>query len=59
MFQIGLKKVFDFNIEDIVSMIYEKELQNTNQTEFIIENIKKKCDKLHIKWKGSDNSFNS
>ena len=52
MFQIGLKKVFDFNIEDIVSMIYEKELQNTNQTEFIIENIKKKCDKLYIKWKG-------
>ena len=49
MFQIGLKKVFDFKIEDIVRMIYEKELQNTNQTEFIIENIKKKCDKLYIK----------
>ena len=39
---------------------YEKELQNTNQKEFRIEKlIKRKGDKLHVKWKGYDQSFNS
>ena len=39
---------------------YEKELQKTNQKEFRIEKvIKRKCDKLYVKWKGYDNSFNS
>ena len=39
---------------------YEKELQKTNQKEFRIETvIKKKGDKLFVKWKGYDNSFNS
>ena len=39
---------------------YEKELQKTNQKEFRIEKgIKRKIDKLYVKWKGYDNSFNS
>ena len=38
----------------------QKKLQNTQQTEFIIEKvIKRKGDKLYVKWKGDDNSFNS
>ena len=39
---------------------YEKELQRTGQKEFRIEKvIKKKGNKLYVKWKGYDNSFNS
>ena len=39
---------------------YEKELQKTNQEEFRIEKvIRRKGDKLYVKWKGYDNSFNS
>ena len=39
---------------------YEKELQKTNQKEFRIEKvIKKKGNKLHVQWKGYNNSFNS
>ena len=37
-----------------------KELQKTNQTQFRIEKIiKRKGDKLYVKQKGYDNSFNS
>ena len=40
-------------------MFYEKELPNTNQEELLIEKvIKRKGDKLDVKWKGYDNSFN-
>ena len=36
------------------------EQQKTNQQEFRIEEvIKRKGDKLYVKWKGYDNSFNS
>ena len=39
---------------------YEKELQKTNQHEFRTEKvIKKKGDKLYIKWKGYNSPFNS
>ena len=39
---------------------YEIELQKTNQKEFKIEKlIKRKGDKLHIKWKRSNNWFDS
>ena len=39
---------------------YEKELQQTNQKEFRIENvIKRNGNKLYVKWKGHSNSFNS
>ena len=45
---------------EIVENFYEKELQKANQKEFGFEKvIKKKDDKLYVKWKGYDNSFNS
>ena len=38
----------------------KKELQKTNQEDFRIEKvIKKKRNKLYVKWKGYDNSLNS
>ena len=41
-------------------MFYEKELQKRNQEEFRVEKvIKRKGDKLYIRWKGYDSSFNS
>ena len=44
----------------MVWTFYEKELQRTNQEEFRIEKvIKRKGNKLYVKWKGYDNSFNS
>ena len=50
----------DLNGEEIIGTFYEKELQKTNQNEFRIEKvIKRKGDKLYVKWKGYDNSFNS
>ena len=48
----------DFNGEEIVGTFYEKELQRTNQKEFRIEKlIKRKGDKLYVKWKAYENSF--
>ena len=50
----------DLNGEEITGTFYEKELQKTNQEEFRIEKvIRRKGDKLYVKWKGYDNSFNS
>ena len=50
----------DLNGEEIIGSFYEKELQKTNQKEFRIEKVlKRKGDKLYVKWKGYDNSFNS
>ena len=50
----------DLNGEEITGTCYEKELQKTNQEEFRIEKvIKRKGDKIYVKWKGYDNSFNS
>ena len=50
----------DLNGEEIMGTFYEKELQKTSQEEFRIEKvIKKKVDKMYVKWKGYDNSFNS
>ena len=50
----------DLNDEEIFGTFYEKELQKTNQEEFRIEKvIKRKGDKLYVKWKGYDNLFNS
>ena len=63
--QIGLKKylllkklkitcvINDLNGEEITGTFYEKELQKANQV------IKRKGDKIYVKWKGYDNSFNS
>ena len=50
----------DLNDEPIAGSFYEKELQKTNQNEYRIEKvIKRRSDKLYVKWKGYDNSFNS
>ena len=50
----------DLNGEKIIGTFYEKELQKTNQEEFRIQKvIRRKGDKLYVKWKGFDNSFNS
>ena len=50
----------DYKGEDIIGTFYENELQGTYQNEFRIEKvIKKKGDKLYVKWKSYDNSFNS
>ena len=50
----------DLNGEEIVGTFYENELQKTNQKEFRIVNvIKREGDKLYVKWKGHNNSFNS
>ena len=50
----------NLNGEEITGTFYEKELQKTNQEKFRIEKaIKRKGDKVHVKWKGYDNSFNS
>ena len=50
----------DPNGEEIIGTFYENELQKTKQNEFRTEKvIKKKSDKLYVKWKGYDNSFNS
>ena len=47
-------------VKEIIVTFYKKELQKTNQEEFRIEKaIKRKGDKLYVKWKGYDNSFNS
>ena len=53
--KIQFHVINDLNGEEI-----EKELQKTNQKEFRIEKvIKRKVDKLYVKWKGYDNSFDS
>ena len=50
----------DLNGEEIIESFYEKELQKTNQKEFRIKKVlKRKGDKLYVKWKGYNNSFNS
>ena len=50
----------DLNGEEIIGTFYEKELQKTNQQKFRLEKvIKRKGDKLYVKWNGYDNSFNS
>ena len=52
--------ISDFNDKVIVGTFYEKELQKTNQKEFRVEKvIKRKGNKLYVKWKGYNNSFNS
>ena len=52
--------ISDLNGEKIDWTFYEKELQKTNQKEFKIQRvIKRKGDKLYVKCKAYDNSFNS
>ena len=52
--------ISDLDGEEIVRTFYEKELEKNNQKEFIVEKvIKRKDDKLYVKWKGYDSSFNN
>ena len=53
-------EINDLNKKLIIGSFYGKELQKTNQKEFRIEKvIKRKGNKLYVKWKGYDNSLNS
>ena len=50
----------DLNEEGDIGTLHEKELQKAKETDFGTEKvIKKKGDKLYVKWKVYDNSFNS
>ena len=50
----------DLNGEEITGIFYKKELQKTNPQELRIEKVmKRKGDKLYVKWKGYDSSLNS
>ena len=52
--------ISDLKGEEIVGTFYAKELLKINKKEFRIEKIIKiKDDKLYVKWKVYDNSFNS
>ena len=52
--------ISDLNREVIVGTLYKKQLQQKNQKEFRIEKvIKRKSDKLYVKWTGYEKSFNS
>ena len=46
--------------KEVMGSFYEKQLQKSDRKEFRIEKvIKRKRNKLFVKWKGYDNSFNS
>ena len=50
----------DLNNKQINGTFYEKEFQKIDQQEFRIEKVtKKKGNKVYVKWKGYDSSFNS
>ena len=56
----GTYVISDLKDKEIVGTFYEKELQKTNQKEFRVEKvIKRKGEKLYVKWKSYYNSFNS
>ena len=52
--------ISDLNRKKVVGRFYEEELQKTNQKEFRIKKvIKRKRNKLYVKWKGYENISNS
>ena len=52
--------VSDWNGEEISGSFYEKGLQKPSQEKFRIAKVlKRKGDKLYVKWKGYDSRFNS
>ena len=52
--------ISDLKGQEVVSTIHEKEFKKTNQKKFRVEKIiKRKSDKLYVKWKGHNISFNS
>ena len=47
-------------VKKLLEHFTKQELQKTNQTEFRVEEvIKRKDDKVYVKWKGYDNLFDS
>ena len=51
--------ISDLKCEEIIGTFYENKLQKPNQKEFRTEKaIRRKGDKLYVKWKGYNNSFN-
>ena len=51
--------ISDLKGEEIVGTFYKEELQKPNHKVFTVEKvIKRKSDKLYIKWKGCENSCN-
>ena len=52
--------IINLNGEEIVGTVYKKILQKSTQNNFrVAKMIKRKSNKLHVKWKSYDNSFNS
>ena len=52
--------IIDLNCEPIAGTFYEKELEKTSQEKFRIEKvIKRKGDKLYVKWQRYDSRFKS
>ena len=52
--------ISDLNGEEIVGMFYEKELEKKNKKEIRVGKvIKRKGDKLYVKWKGYTSSLKS
>ena len=50
----------DLNGKEIAGTFYKTEFQKTSQEKFRIEKvIKRKGNKLYVKWKEHNNSFNS
>ena len=57
---VGLMLLVTLMVKKNIGSFYEKELQKTSQEKFRIQKVlKRKGDKLHVKWKGYYNSFNS
>ena len=51
--------ISDLNEKEVFGMLSEKELQKKNKKGLRLEKVRKrKDDKLYVKWKGYDNSFN-
>ena len=47
-------------VKNLLEVFMKKELKKTSQEKFRIEKVlKRKGDKLYVKWKGCDNSFKS
>ena len=52
--------ILDLNREGTAGTFYKKELQKTNQKEFkFAKVIKRKSNKIYVKWKDYDSSYNS
>ena len=52
--------ISNLNGEPIIGSFFEKELQKASQEKFRMENVlKRKSEKMCVKWKGCENSFNN